>query len=107
MVVAPPSSQRGAGKSKAPEGQVGPAAETSLPSAVPRLGPCSPQTAPFRGQRSGGALCLADVQGQLPSTNMALEAHPHPLDFCRWEDGTRCPTDQDPWACGRPQPAGA
>lgn len=107
MVVAPPSSQRGAGKSKAPEGQVGPAVETSLPSAVPRLGPCSPQTAPFRGQRSGGALCLADVQGQMPSTNMALEAHLHPLDFCRWEDGTWCPTDQDPWACGRPQPAGA
>lgn len=89
-VVAPPSPPRGGGSRKAQawprwrQGQVRPAVQTLLPSAVPRLGPCSPRTAPLQGQRPGGALCLADVQGQMPSTDTTFEARLRRLDFRRW-----------------------
>lgn len=89
-VVAPPSPPRGGGSRKAQawprrrQGQVRPAVQTPLPSAVPRLGPCSSRTAPLQGQRPGGALCLADVQGQMPSTDTTFEARLRRLDFRRW-----------------------
>lgn len=89
-VVAPPSPPRGGWESQSSglaEAAAGPGETCGADAAAigsAQLGPCSSRTAPLQGQRPGGALCLADVQGQMPSTDTALEARLRRLDFRRW-----------------------
>lgn len=102
-VVAPPSPPRGGGSRKAQawprrrQGQVRPAVQTPLPSAVPSWARARPEP-PLSKDSAGGCF----VSGRRPGAD-AVHRHdprgpPASTRLPQVGDGTWRPADQDPWA---------